>query len=82
MERFPSIRTQLSMSTNDQYRHSLASLQQGDMRMTNFSLYLHKDETQKWRWYFYTPSGMCFVSSGSFASEREAREAMSEYENE
>lgn len=50
--------------------------------MTNFSLYLHKDETQKWRWYFYTPSGMCFVSSGSFASEREAREAMSEYEDE
>lgn len=39
-------------------------------------MYIHMDEGSLWRWYFYTPSGVCFMSRQAFASAQDAWAAM------
>lgn len=46
------------------------------------NIYIHRDEQSRWRWYLYTPTGICFVSLQSYATTEEAKLAMQEYDAE
>lgn len=46
------------------------------------SMYIHRDEQARWRWYFYTSPGICFVSQQSYATAEEAVLAMRDCEAE
>jgi|JI61114BRNA_FD_contig_21_2959013_length_395_multi_6_in_0_out_0_1 hypothetical protein len=46
------------------------------------SIYIHRDEQLRWRWYLYAPTGVCFVSQQSYATTEEAVLAMQEYDAE
>lgn len=48
----------------------------------NSSIYVHRDEQLRWRWYLYTSSGLCFVSLQSYSTTEEAMHAMQEYDAE
>ena len=45
-------------------------------------MYIHRDEQLRWRWYFYTSSGVCLASQKSYETRQEAVVAMQDYDAE
>lgn len=47
--------------------------------MNMADMYVHMDENFMWRWYFYAPSGICFISRQAYRTCEDALDAMKSY---